>query len=66
MQDLEALQGKNQAELREIAKAVGVKYVMTKKKSDLIKGIIEQATKSNSEVQEQHDPPMQESLQQPR
>ena len=64
MQDLEALQGKNQAELREIAKAVGVKYVMTKKKSDLIKGIIEQATKSNSEVQEQHDTPMQESQQQ--
>ena len=66
MQDLEALQGKNQAELREIAKAVGVKYVMTKKKSDLIKGIIEQATKSNSEVQEQHDTPMQESQQQQR
>ncbi len=32
MQDLETLEGKNLAELREIAKALGVKNVMTKRR----------------------------------
>ncbi|MBQ8307809.1 MAG: Rho termination factor N-terminal domain-containing protein, partial [Alistipes sp.] len=48
MQDLETLEGKSLAELREIAKAFGVKYIMTKKKSDLVREIVEIATGSTS------------------
>jgi len=39
MQDLKALEGKNLMELREIAKALGIKNVMVKKKRDLIAAI---------------------------
>ena len=40
MQDLETLEGKTLAELREIAKALGVKNVMTKKKKELTDEIV--------------------------
>ena len=39
MQDLKALEGKSLAELREIAKALGLKNVMAKKKRELIETI---------------------------
>ena len=39
MQDLKALEGKSLAELREIAKALGLKSVMAKKKRELIETI---------------------------
>ncbi len=49
MQDLETLEGKSQAELREIAKALGVKYVMSKRKSELVAAIVEIATRNTEE-----------------
>ncbi len=60
MQDLETLESKSQAELREIAKAVGVKYIMTKKKSDLIKEIVEITTQQTEESPEQENTPTEE------
>uniref|UniRef100_UPI0040569DE0 transcription termination factor Rho n=1 Tax=Alistipes sp. TaxID=1872444 RepID=UPI0040569DE0 len=44
MQELEMLKGKTLVELREIAKALGIKSVMTKKKTELMTEIIRQAT----------------------
>ena len=39
MQDLKALEGKSLAELREIAKALGLKNIMAKKKRELMESI---------------------------
>jgi len=52
MQDLETLAGKTLVELREIAKALGVKNVMVKKKKELIDDVI-RATSSRNETSEQ-------------
>lgn len=44
MQDLDALEGKTLVELREIAKALGLKNVMTQKKQELKESIIRSAS----------------------
>ncbi len=51
MQDLTALEGKNLAELREIAKALGFKNVMIKKKRDLMAMIAGENPAENTDNQ---------------
>lgn len=64
MQEMDTLKGKSLAELREIAKAFGIKYIMTKKKSELIaeiSGVANNESDSNSD-----STPAEQPTQEPR
>ncbi len=68
MQDLETLEGKNLAELREIAKALGVKNVMTKKKKELTDEIVRtsEAAAAAEEKVAPETAPAAEAVEKPR
>ena len=60
MQDLETLEGKTLAELREIAKALGVKNVMVKKKRELMDDVLAVSSDPNRSTEMPQPPAVPE------